>query len=180
MGTNRMSAETYSKAYIARCHRTLKEWGAPLDGWVVNNTYDCLEEADELFTCELCGCTRVRIVHEMKHACFYEPISVGCICAGIMEGDILAAKERERLVRNRSKRRKNFLKKTWKETRYGAFFLWYRGKRLRIFRLSNGRFEVCYNNTSTECHKGKPITNFLMAVHAAFDLIDPAEEAWHA
>ena len=29
-------------------------------------------------------------------------VSVGCICAGVMEGDILAAKERERLMRNRS------------------------------------------------------------------------------
>jgi len=122
-----MSGETYSKAYIARCHRTLKEWGAPLDGWVVSNTYDCLEEANELFTCELCGSTQVRIVHEMKHTHFYEPISVGCICAGIMEGDIIAAKERERLVRSRSKRRKNYLKHIWDHTPYGVTLLRYRG-----------------------------------------------------
>ncbi len=175
-----MSAEAYSKAYIARCHKTLKEWGAPLDGWFVFNVYDCLEEANELFTCELCGCTQVRIVHVMHNHHYFERISVGCICAGIMEGDILAAKERERLVKNRAKRRKNFLKKTWEETRYGVSLLWYRGKRLRIFRLGNGRFKVCYNNTSTECHKGKPITDFLTAVHAAFDLIDPVVEIWHA
>jgi hypothetical protein len=177
-----MSAEMYSKAYIARCHRTLKEWGAPLDGWLVFNTYDCLEEADELFTCELCGCTQVRIVHEMKHTHFYEPISVGCICAGIMEGDILAAKERDRLMKNRAKRRKNFLKQTWEEPRYGVFLLLYRGELLKIFRSRTdpNRFEVCCGYTSIECHKGKPITDFLSAVHAAFNLIDPAEEAWHA
>ncbi len=177
-----MSAETYSKAYIARCHRTLMEWGAPLDGWLVFNTYDCLEEADELFTCELCGCTQVRIVHEMKHTHFYEPISVGCICAGIMEGDILAAKERERLVRNRSKRRKNFLKRLWDQKPYGVSFLRYRGKVLKIYEscAKPGHFRVSLGNDCTSQHKGKPITNFLTAVHAAFNLIDPAEGAWHA
>lgn len=177
-----MSGEIYSKAYIARCHRTLKEWGAPLDGWVVNNTYDCLEEADELFTCELCGCTRVRIVHEMKHACFYEPISVGCICAGIMEGDILAAKERDRLMKNRAKRRKNFLKRLWDKTPDGAYVLRYRGELLKISEshVHPGHFTVSLGNNRTSQHKGKPITNFLTAVHAAFNLIDPAEEAWHA
>lgn len=177
-----MSGETYSKAYIARCHKTLKEWGAPLDDWVVFNTYDRLEEADELFTCELCGCTQVRFVHEMEHLQYFERISVGCICAGIMEGDILAAKERERLVKNRSKRRKNFLKKTWDETRYGVFLLLHRGELLKIFRskIDPNRFEVCCGYTSTECHKGKPITNFLSAIHAAFNLIDPIEEIWNA
>jgi len=177
-----MSGEIYSKAYIARCHRTLKEWGAPLDGWVVNNTYDCLEEADELFTCELCGCTRVRIVHEMKHAYFYEPISVGCICAGIMEDDILAAKERDRLMKNRAKRRKNFLKRLWDKTLDGAYVLRYRGELLKISEshVHPGHFTVSLGNDCTSQHKGKPITNFLSAVHAAFNLIDPAEEAWHA
>ena len=124
----------------------------------------------------------MRIVHEMKHAHFYEPISVGCICAGIMEGDILAAKERDRLMRNRSKRRKNFLKRLWDHTSYGVSFLRYRGEMIRIItsRIDPNWFEVCCCNKSTRCHKGKPITNFLMAVHAAFDLIDPIEEIWNA
>jgi hypothetical protein len=177
-----MSGEIYSKAYIARCHRTLKEWGAPLDGWFVFNTYDCLEEANELFTCELCGCTQVRFVHEMEHQQYFERISVGCICAGIMEGDILAAKERERLVRNRAKRRKNYLKRLWDHTPYGVSFLRYRGEVLKIYEshVHPGQFTASLGNTTTSHHKGKPITNFLMAVYAAFDLIDPIEEIWNA
>jgi hypothetical protein len=32
----------------------------------------------------------------MQHKGYPEVIEVGCICAGVMEGDILAAKDRER------------------------------------------------------------------------------------
>jgi hypothetical protein len=118
----------------------------------------------------------------MEHLQYFERISVGCICAGIMEGDILAAKERERLVRNRSKRRKNYLKRLWDHTPYGVSFLRYRGENLKIYEshIHPGQFTASLGNTTTSHHKGKPITNFLTAVHAAFDLIDPIEEIWNA
>ena len=45
----------------------------------------------------------------MVHEDYFDVVIVGCICAGIMEGDILRAKERDRLMKNRSKRRKNFI-----------------------------------------------------------------------
>lgn len=177
-----MSTKPYGEAYIARCHRTLTEWGAPLDDWFVTNTYDCLEEANELFTCELCGCTQVRIVHVMEHLHYFERISVGCICAGIMEGDILAAKERERMVKNRAKRRKNYLKRIWEQTPYGVSLMRYRGEMLQICKskIHPNQFVVCCSKKSTRCHKGKPITDFCSAIHAAFDLIDPVEEIWNA
>lgn len=41
----------------------------------------------DLFTCELCDCSQVRFVHVMRHDEYFETVSVGCICAGIMEGD---------------------------------------------------------------------------------------------
>ena len=52
------------KAYYARCIRQLKEWGAPLDGWRCTKVIDVKEDGyeigcfDDLFECELCGCTK--------------------------------------------------------------------------------------------------------------------------
>jgi hypothetical protein len=97
-------------AYIARCHKVLREWGAPLSDWYCIHVYDMADDDGEIYdlaTCELCGCSKVRYVHVMRHDLYFEDIEVGCICAGIMEGDILAAKDRERLMKNRAKRKQN-------------------------------------------------------------------------
>ncbi len=174
---------TYTdSAYIARCHKTLKDWGAPLDGWVISSTYDRLEEKAELFTCELCGCNRVRIVHVMKHEYYFERVSVGCICAGIMEGDILAAKERDRLMKNRAKRRERFPRRKWIKLSDGSFILYYRGSRVIINRISpqRERYFISCNSKTAYHDKGKLITNFISAAYAAFDLADPVEEIWNA
>lgn len=94
--------------YIARCRKKLKEWGAPLENWKCVHLID--EEKPD-FICELCGCEKVRYVHVMEHEQYFEDIRVGCVCAGIMEGDILAAQERDRKMKNRAKRKVTFLKK---------------------------------------------------------------------
>ena len=87
-------------------------------GWYCADVVDVREDDPEapLSECELCGCGNVRYEHIMEHEEYFEPVTVGCICAGIMEGDILKAKERERLMRNRAKRRRNFVRKAWKQT----------------------------------------------------------------
>ena len=91
------------KSYFARSQKILREWGAPLSGWHCQEVYDVREDDMEapLHTCELCGCRKVRFVHVMRHPDYFEDVAVGCICAGVMEGDILAARERERLMRSR-------------------------------------------------------------------------------
>ena len=106
-----MSMYEIDSAYVRRCQKRLQEWGAPLSGWYCDYIYDVAdEEADpdhiDLFTCELCDCSQVRFVHVMRHDEYFETVSVGCICAGIMEGDILAARERERLMKNRANRKR--------------------------------------------------------------------------
>ena len=95
-----MSMYEIDSAYVRRCQKRLQEWGAPLSGWYCDYIYDVADEEEdsdhiELFTCELCDCTQVRFVHVMRHDEYFETVSVGCICAGIMEGDILAARERD-------------------------------------------------------------------------------------
>lgn len=76
-----------------------------------------IDEEDANFKCELCGCEKVRYVHVMEHNEYFEKVYVGCICAGIMEGDIIAAQERDRKMKNRAKRKLNFPHRRWKETR---------------------------------------------------------------
>ena len=163
-------------AYIARCHKVLREWGAPLSDWHCVYVYDMADDDGgvyDLATCELCGCSKVRYVHVMRHDQYFEDIEVGCICAGIMEGDILAAKERERLMKNRAKRKQNFVRRKWKQTRDGGYFTNYRGKQVFI-KLSN-RYSVTCDGKQTCSYKNRPIDNFLSAAYAAFDLADPIE-----
>ncbi len=86
-----MSMYEIDSAYVRRCQKRLQEWGAPLSGWYCDYIYDVADEEEdsdhiELFTCELCDCTQVRFVHVMRHDEYFETVSVGCICAGIMEG----------------------------------------------------------------------------------------------
>jgi len=168
-----------SKTYIKRCYKRLKSWSAPLLGWVCVYVYDAHEAGwvagnnSGLFTCELCGCDKVRYVHVMHNDKFYEDLYVGCVCAGVMEGDILQARERERTIRNRANRKRNYLKRQWRVNSKGNQTLRYKGKDIVVFKLGTG-FGVMYGNASESQYKGKKIENFLTAVHAAFDLADPA------
>jgi hypothetical protein len=97
----------------------LEEYGAPLSGWYCVEVIDIADETDdedETTECELCGCQKVRYVHVMRHDDYFDDFRVGCICAGIMEGDILEAKDRERRFKNRQKRKLNFPRRKWRSS----------------------------------------------------------------
>ncbi len=64
----------------------------PKTGWVCVGMTDY---GSEHIVCELCGQQNVRYAHHMRHP-EYGDLTVGCICAGKMEGDIERAKRRER------------------------------------------------------------------------------------
>ena len=166
-----------SSIYVRRCQKKLMEWGAPLTGWYCDYIYDVTddedEESNELFTCELCDCPQVRFVHVMKNDDYFETVGVGCICAGIMEGDILAAKERERLMKNRAKRKHNFPNRQWKKNWFGNYQLNYQGTTVFINHRINNCYSVYANGKSVYSYKGRPLDNFLSAAYAAFDLVDP-------
>ena len=172
--------KTFNQSYKSRCIKRLKGWNAPLSGWecvymydVVGDSYD--SEKAKLFTCELCDCSQVRYVQVMHHKYYFEDISVGCICAGIMEGDILAAKKREREMKNRAKRKANYLKREWRLSFKGGRTMRYKNRLLIIIssNFNNGGFSVICGGKSISSYKGKRIMNHLTAIHAAFDLIDP-------
>lgn len=164
--------------YLARCQKELESWDAPISGWTCTHVYDVREDDYDapLAKCDLCGCENVRYVHVMEHELFYEPVEVGCICAGIMEGDILRAKKRERLLKNRSARKRNFIKKEWNQKGDHTWMRRYRNQALMISKLGDS-YVVCVGNERTTQYKGKPIRDRLSAVYAAFELADPVSEA---
>lgn len=176
-----MLTEHYSEAYKIRCIKRLKEWSAPVSEWECLYTYDVKqdeeERSDDLYTCQLCDFSQVRYVHVMRHRDYFEDVSVGCICAGVMEDDILAAQERERVMKNRAKRKKNYLKRKWQCYRSGNPTMTYKDHWLMIVppRSSSGGFGVVCDGSSIWCFKGKPILTLLSAIHAAFDLVDPPD-----
>ena len=173
-----MKYQEISKRYIARCQRRLKAWGAPLEGWRCMDVYDCMDngQSGSLFMCELCGCPSVRFVHVMRNELYFEDVMVGCVCAGIMEGDIPAARERERLMRNRAERKRNFIKHPWQSSRPGAYARRYRSQDMLILGRGDS-FTVRVGEKSVSRYKGKRIGDLLSATYAAFELADPVKEA---
>ena len=164
--------------YIRRCQKRLKEWGAPLSDWYCLYVVDITENEEDYATCELCDCSKVRFIHVMSHDKYFENIDVGCICAGIMEGDILVAEERERKFRNRANRKKNFIKKEWTPNQGGGYRMKYKGEWIFIYpsRYDSGTFGVVVKKETVWRYKKKAIRDLLSAAHLAFDLIDPPEK----
>jgi len=170
-----MMESRVSRAYIARCHRALKKREAPLDGWACEGVID---HGEDDFTCELCGCTRVRYVHAMRHNEYPFEINVGCICAGIMEGDILAAEERDAEAKRRSQRKSNYLKKQWNTISDGLWQLQYKRRTISIEQDSFRGVDFFKINIAGEQYHWKEnrrMNSFLTAQHFIFDLIDQEE-----
>ena len=151
--------ENIDKRYLARCIRELKRWNAPLSGWVCREIVDVMEDDEEagFSECELCGCRKVRYEHLMEHPDFPFPIVTGCICAGIMSGDILKAQEEERQVRNRSGRRRRFATKKWKQTPWGAYTRRYKYRDILIAE-TRGLYTVRVGNRVVSRYRADPLT----------------------
>ncbi|MFI3253658.1 MAG: hypothetical protein R3Y63_04860 [Eubacteriales bacterium] len=153
------------QGYYTRCQMRLEEIGAPTENWDCSHVID--QERDG-FVCELCGCEKVRFIHVMEHRDYPDQLSVGCICAGTMEGNLLAAKERDKKMKNRAKRKENFQNHIWKKERNGIHTRTYQGKKLAI----------CANKGVYECWGSQmPImksnVNFKETLVKIFDIVDP-------
>ena len=76
-----------------------KRSDVPHDDWTCVGVTD--RGKGNYITCEMCGKQHIRYVHHMKHPEYADVIDAGCVCAGWMEGDPEAARERERRLRYR-------------------------------------------------------------------------------
>ncbi len=70
--------------------------GVPHKGWTC---VDIVDLGAPIETCEMCETMQIRYVHYMRHPEYPTDLGCGCICAGHMEEDYVAAREREHRVR---------------------------------------------------------------------------------
>lgn len=96
-----------------------KSSSVPHSGWTCVGVEDLGSPAG---ICQMCGCQIIRYVHQMEHP-DYSSLSVGCVCAGRMEGDVEQAKRREADFKNCQTRRMNFCKREWKRSGKGNEYL---------------------------------------------------------
>lgn len=96
-----------------------KREDVPHSGW---NCVGVEDLGGPVGICQMCGYQIIRYAHQMEHP-KYRSLSVGCVCAGRMEGDVAEAKRREADFKNRQSRRVNFFKRKWKRSRKGYEYL---------------------------------------------------------
>ena len=159
-------------AYIYRCHKALAAMNAPMEGWFCTGVRD---HGVDSFTCQLCGCKRVRYIHVMRHVAYLGFLEVGCICAGVMEGDILAAKERDAEAKRRSQRKSHYLKKTWNAVGENRWRTLYKRKEIIIWQEQFcGRtfFKININGEQYHWKDNRRMGSFLAAQHYVFDLVE--------
>jgi len=87
----------------------------PKNGWVCADVIDLGAPFGE---CAMCGKEDIRYVHIMLHDA-HQSIGTGCVCAGKMEGDINASKERENRLKNKIGRYATFTKLDLKMSKKG-------------------------------------------------------------
>jgi len=102
----------------------------PHKGWRCMDVYD-VGQPDE--TCQMCGNERVRFIHLMRHPVYPNELSVGCVCAEKMSEDYIGPKKREKVLRNRARRRDNWLNRTWRVSNKGYEFLNVEGHNVVVF-----------------------------------------------
>jgi hypothetical protein len=82
---------------MARTARATGKWkvpGVPHKGWTCIDTEDLMEGHSE--TCEMCEVQEIRFVHIMEHPGYPGSLRCGCVCAGHLEANYKAARDRER------------------------------------------------------------------------------------
>jgi hypothetical protein len=94
--------------------------GVPHRGWTCIDIEDAEEQE---FQCEMCEATLIRYLHVMEHERYPEVLRAGCICAGNMERDLAAARQRETDFKKRQARRSRWLIRDWRTSRHGNDYL---------------------------------------------------------
>tara|TARA_Y100001934_G_C11925219_1_gene573152 strand:- start:25 stop:507 length:483 start_codon:yes stop_codon:yes gene_type:complete len=118
----------------------------PKTGWSCNGIDD-LSSKNRI--CEMCENRKIRWAHQMEHTNYPDILSVGCICAGKMEGDEKGAKQRENQKKNLSNRRRNWIKRKWSKSKKGNPFLNTDGFNIVCFQTSDGTWCFLLKNRTT-------------------------------
>lgn len=104
----------------------------PKKGWECIGVDDLGK--DNYTKCQMCGREDIRYVHTMTHADYVGTVDAGCICSGHMSENMLAAKDRERLLKNNASKLNRLITKTWKISKNGNEYMTWEGKNVGVFR----------------------------------------------
>jgi len=111
------------------------ESGVPHKGW---HCVDIEDLGKPKVQCEMCESQTIRYVHYMEHQNYENVLEVGCVCAGNMEGNLVAAKHRETTMKSRASKRKRWLSRKWKISAKGNPWLITDGYRITVYERGNG------------------------------------------
>lgn len=152
--------------------------GLPHKGWRyvdVEDLGDGLAPGERINyeQCEICGNEKIRYVHILTHPEIDGNIRVGCDCASKLTDDYVNPQQRERDLKNRLNRKKNFAKQDWYvHPRSGNLVLPYKGDYITILKSKYGNLGIAYKNNYIWKFQGRNIYDVETAKQAAFELFD--------
>lgn len=156
--------------------------GIPHKGWEYIGMEDLGEECcpgEEIpyEQCDMCGNEKIRYVHIMKHPDIKGEFRVGCDCASNMAENYMDPERNERDLRNRSNRRKNFMKQEWcHNIEKDSYTLRYKGENITIVKSKYGTWGVVFHAEWRWEYNGRKMRDLHIAKLVAFDLFDELHE----
>ena len=157
--------------------------GIPHKGWKHVGMEDLGENAmpgDDIQyeQCEMCGNEKIRYVHLLTHTDYPDELRVGCVCASKMTNDYVNPLEREKDLRNRANRRRNFFRREWNyKPDTGNYTLKYKGENITIMRSKFGSgWGVIFRGVRRWEYGGHKIRDLATAKNVAFNLFDELYE----
>jgi len=120
----------------------------------------------------MCESQKIRYIHYMEHPDVAGVLACGCVCAGNMEGNISAARERDSLMISRASKRSRWLYRKWRESQKGNEWIEVDGYRVTVFQRAgrwNGVVSSDSENFKQFSRRAYPTSS--AAKLAAFDLI---------
>lgn len=113
----------------------------PHKGWCLIDVIDIhanVQHADEdeaeFEKCMMCGQEKIRYVHIVKHSKIDKEFRVGCVCAEKMTDDYLNPKLKQRELKNKATRRRNWVNRKWKISAKGNSYLNIENHNIVIFK----------------------------------------------
>jgi hypothetical protein len=116
-----------------------KQKDIPHKGWTLISVIDVREdgqseEETDYENCMMCGKEKIRYVHIVDHPEVYEDYRVGCVCSEHLTDDYVNPKRLEQKLRNRTSKRKNWIKKEWKRSPKGNYYINFEEHHLIIYK----------------------------------------------
>lgn len=155
--------------HVKRRHGKWSQAGLPHTGWSCVDIEDLLSPS---MTCQMCESSEIRYAHHMRHPNHPEMLICGCVCAGHMEGEMAAARERESSMKSRAGKRKRWLSRRWKVSRKGNPYIEADGYRITVYPQGAGwGASVAKLGTENVIFSRRTTLQVEQAKIAAFDLV---------